>query len=161
MSTQQTTGDKIYTVVAGDTLGALANRFHTTVKQLQIWNNIPDPNIIPVGLKLIVGKSAVGEPAPAGTGLVPFPGVEWFKALPPPESPIVLNMGQRLADEGCGEPYGFSGPGPRWNERHRQAYALWQQQLGFSGPDADGWPGRSSWDRLRVPEPTPEQWGSD
>ncbi|MFI1615623.1 peptidoglycan-binding protein [Streptomyces lydicus] len=161
MSTQQTTRDKIYTVVEGDTLGAIAARFHTTVKQLQIWNNIPDPNIIPVGQRLIVGRASAPVPGPEEPDLVPFPGAQFFKTLPPPESPIILHMGLRLDEEGCGGPYGFSGPGPRWNEKHRQAYACFQRQLGFTGADADGWPGRTSWDRLRVPAPSPEEWGSD
>ncbi|MGP8300388.1 peptidoglycan-binding protein [Streptomyces inhibens] len=161
MSTQQTTRDKFYTVVAGDTLNAIAARFHTTVKQLQIWNNIPDPNTIEVGQRLVVGKTPVGEPGPEAPSLVPFPGADWFKTLPPPDSPIIQNMGFRLVDEDCGAPYGFSGPGSRWNEKHRKAYALWQESLGLSGPEADGWPGRRSWDALRVPNPTPEQWGSD
>lgn len=163
MGTQQRTRDKIYTVVEGDTLGAIAAHFKTTVKQLQIWNNIPDPNKIKVGQRLIVGKASAGTPtpSPAGVGLVPFPGADFFTSLPPTESPIILNMGLRLVDEDCGAPYGFSGPGPRWNEKHRKAYSLWQQQLGFSGSDADGIPGRTSWDRLRVPSPSPEEWGSD
>ncbi|MGW1377819.1 LysM peptidoglycan-binding domain-containing protein [Streptomyces sp. NPDC002446] len=163
MGTKQRTRDTIYTVVSGDTLSGIAVRFKTTVKQLQIWNNIPDPDKIKVGQRLIVAKASAGgpQPTPAGPGLVPFPGADFFTSQPPTESPIILNMGLRLVDEGCGEPYGFSGPGPRWNERHRQSYALWQELLGFSGPDADGIPGKTSWDRLSVPSPSPEEWGSD
>ncbi len=163
MGTQQRTRDTIYTVVDGDTLSGIAAQFHTTVKQLQIWNNIPNPNIIKVGQRLIVAKasSGGGAPAPTAPDLVPFPGKDFFTSLPPTESPIILNMGLRLVDEDCGAPYGFSGPGPRWNEKHRKAYSLWQQALGFIGADADGIPGRTSWDRLRVPNPSPEEWGSD
>jgi murein DD-endopeptidase MepM/ murein hydrolase activator NlpD len=34
----------------------------------------------------------------------------------------------------------------------RQSYAAWQHKLGFSGSDADGTPGKGSWDRLHVPD---------
>ncbi|GFE15565.1 hypothetical protein Sgleb_36120 [Streptomyces glebosus] len=151
MGTQQTTQDKYYVVVAGDTLSGIASRFRTTVKQLQIWNNISDPNIIKVGQRLLVAKATAGEPQPGDPSFVPFPGGEWFKTLP--TSPIIEMMGLRLVEEGCGAPYGFSGPGPKWNDKHRQAYASFQSALGYTGSDADGWPGRKSWDQLRVPFP--------
>ncbi len=32
-----------------------------------------------------------------------------------------------------------------------RSYAMWQHKCGFSGADADGIPGRTTWDRLRVP----------
>lgn len=43
-----------YTVVRGDNLTKIANRFGTTVKQLVEWNNIADPNLIRVGQVLRV-----------------------------------------------------------------------------------------------------------
>ncbi|WP_169807210.1 peptidoglycan-binding protein, partial [Micromonospora rosaria] len=67
-----------------------------------------------------------------------------------PNSAIVTNMGRRLVAEGCGG-YQF-GPGPQWTDVDRQSYAAWQRKLGFTGADADGWPGRSTWDQLRVPK---------
>ncbi|MCX4687219.1 peptidoglycan-binding protein [Kitasatospora purpeofusca] len=93
-----------------------------------------------------------GMPSPGGgnggaTGYVPFPGAEWFKANP--VSPIVTAMGRRLVAEGCSA-YS-SGPGPRWTEADRQSYAKWQRKRGFGGADADGWPGKTTWDALRVP----------
>jgi LysM repeat protein len=42
----------IYTVVSGDTLGAIAHRFGTTVKRLVDLNAIANPDLIPVGLRL-------------------------------------------------------------------------------------------------------------
>ena len=38
-----------YTVKAGDTLSAIAIKFHTTVKAIADLNHIPDPNLISVG----------------------------------------------------------------------------------------------------------------
>lgn len=96
-------------------------------------------------------KASVPAPAPkppaAKPQFEPFPGAAFFKANP--RSPIVTAMGKRLVAEGCSRYR--SGPGPQWTEADRQSYAAWQRKLGFSGADADGWPGKTSWDRLRVP----------
>ncbi|WP_420492967.1 peptidoglycan-binding protein [Kitasatospora camelliae] len=62
-------------------------------------------------------------------------------------------MGRRLVEEGCGKYQ--SGPGPQWSETDRASYQAWQEKLGYSGADADGWPGEGSWNRLRVPKVTP------
>ncbi|MCX4504336.1 peptidoglycan-binding protein [Streptomyces anulatus] len=77
----------------------------------------------------------------------PFPGSAYFKVGR--RSAIVTAMGKRLVAEGCGR-YQV-GPGPAWSEADRKSYAAWQRKLGYSGRDADGIPGKSSWDRLKVP----------
>lgn len=77
-----------------------------------------------------------------------FPGVEFFHRGQ--RSPIVLTMGKRLVEEGCG--HYESGPGPEWTDADRQSYAAWQHKIGFSGGDANGFPGKTSWDRLHVPK---------
>ncbi|MCG3043333.1 peptidoglycan-binding protein [Streptomyces sp. S1A] len=77
----------------------------------------------------------------------PFPGARWFRTRP--RSPIVTEMGRRLVAEGCSE-YAV-GPGPQWTDADRRSYAAWQRRLGFTGADADGWPGETSWRALRVP----------
>ncbi|MEV6450910.1 peptidoglycan-binding protein [Streptomyces anulatus] len=99
-----------------------------------------------------IGKrlgSSAGGPAepPAKPRYEPFPGAAFFKAGR--NSPVVTAMGRRLAAEGCGR-YAV-GPGPRWSEADRKSYAAWQRKCGYSGAAADGIPGKSSWDRLRVP----------
>ncbi|MBI2756822.1 MAG: LysM peptidoglycan-binding domain-containing protein [Chloroflexi bacterium] len=43
-----------YTVQPGDSLGAIAARFNTTVSRLQAINNLADPRILNVGQKLVV-----------------------------------------------------------------------------------------------------------
>ncbi|MEU6822791.1 peptidoglycan-binding protein [Streptomyces atriruber] len=78
----------------------------------------------------------------------PFPGVAWFKKSP--RSAIVTAMGRRLVAVGCGAYR--EGPGPQWTETDRQSYARWQRRLGYSGADADGWPGAASWAALKVPK---------
>ncbi|MEU6589714.1 peptidoglycan-binding protein [Streptomyces sp. NPDC046881] len=77
----------------------------------------------------------------------PFPGPAFFVAGR--HSAVITAMGRRLVAEGCGR-Y-VQGPGPDWTEADRRSYAAWQRKLGYSGADADGIPGRTSWMKLRVP----------
>jgi hypothetical protein len=79
---------------------------------------------------------------------VPFPGSGFFHIGQ--KSPIVTAMGRRLVAEGCSRYE--EGPGPEWTEADRRSYAAWQQKLGFKGKDADGIPGKVSWDKLKVPD---------
>jgi LysM repeat protein len=64
-------GTSSYTVQPGDTLGAIARRFGTTVTELVRINNITNPDALQVGQKLTVpgtgGGAAVNVPA-AGQG---------------------------------------------------------------------------------------------
>ncbi|MFD1828572.1 peptidoglycan-binding protein [Streptomyces desertarenae] len=99
----------------------------------------------------LLGSPAAGSGAGGSSGdrsaLQPFPGTAWFRAEPC--SPIVTAMGRRLVAEGCSQ-YAV-GPGPQWTDADRRSYAGWQRRLGFTGADADGWPGEVSWRALRVP----------
>lgn len=90
---------------------------------------------------------APDRPVPAPT-YEPFPGIDFFRSRP--RSPIVTAMGRRLVAEGCSA-YA-EGPGPQWTVADLRSYARWQRKQGFSGTDADGWPGRTTWDALRVPK---------
>ena len=48
-------GSKIvYQVQPGDTLEAIAKKSGVSMEQLSRWNNIQDPNMIPVGTKLTI-----------------------------------------------------------------------------------------------------------
>lgn len=78
----------------------------------------------------------------------PYPGAAFFKRNP--RSELITRMGKRLVAEGCGAYQ--SGPGPQWTESDRKSYRKWQLKLGYRGSDADGWPGKSSWDKLKVPK---------
>ncbi|MFJ8635780.1 peptidoglycan-binding protein [Streptomyces sp. NPDC093568] len=86
------------------------------------------------------------KPAPKPK-LEPFPGSGFFHVGQ--KSAIITAMGRRLVAEGCGRYE--DGPSPEWTEADRRSYAAWQQKLGFKGKDADGIPGKVSWDRLKVP----------
>ncbi|GGZ16323.1 peptidoglycan-binding protein [Streptomyces poonensis] len=88
-----------------------------------------------------------GSTAPATPRYQPFPGADWFRRQP--KSPVVTALGRRLVAVGCSA-YA-SGPGPQWTEADRRSYAKWQRKLGYTGTDADGWPGAKSWAALKVP----------
>ncbi len=63
-TTGQTT---TYTVVAGDTLAAIARRYGTTVEELARLNNIANPNMISLGQQLIVPAAGGGGTETGGT----------------------------------------------------------------------------------------------
>ncbi|MGW2640086.1 peptidoglycan-binding protein [Streptomyces sp. NPDC001348] len=136
-----------YTVESGDTLSRIAARFHVTLAQLLEWNpEITNPDVIRAGQRLRV-SSPDSQPPPDGQ-YVPFPGKDFFQ--PWRADPIIEAMAVRLIDVGCSA-YGGDGPDYRWDDEDRESYARWQRQLGFSGPDADGIPGKFTWDKLHVP----------
>ncbi|MFE9886288.1 peptidoglycan-binding protein [Streptomyces scopuliridis] len=87
------------------------------------------------------------KPTPPPAKFEPFPGAAFFAVGR--RSAVITAMGKRLVAEGCGR-YKV-GPGPSWSDADRKSYAAWQRKLGYSGSDADGTPGRTSWDRLKVP----------
>ncbi len=91
----------------------------------------------------------VGATTPVSTTpkYEPFPGTAFFKKAP--RSAIVTAMGKRLVAVGCSAYE--DGPGPQWTDADRRSYAKWQRRLGYTGSDADGWPGKKSWDALKVP----------
>jgi hypothetical protein len=94
-------------------------------------------------------KAASGSSSSGSTAskYQPFPGASWFKASP--KSAIVTNMGKRLVAEKCSAYK--QGPGPQWTSVDKASYSKWQKKLGYKGADADGWPGKTSWDKLKVP----------
>lgn len=114
-----------------------------------------DPNASKFGYKTkatgsvsdVGGSAAKPKPKPAAK-YEPFPGADFFKREP--KSAIVTAMGKRLVAVGCGK-YRV-GPGPQWTDVDKASYAAWQRKCGYSGADADGWPGKSSWDALKVPK---------
>ncbi|WP_112490878.1 peptidoglycan-binding protein [Streptomyces bacillaris] len=87
------------------------------------------------------------KPKPKQPKYEPYPGASFFRVGR--NSPVITAMGKRLVAEGCSR-YTV-GPGPRWSETDRKSYAAWQRKLGYTGTDADGIPGKTSWDRLQVP----------
>ncbi|MFD5709143.1 peptidoglycan-binding protein [Streptomyces pharetrae] len=94
------------------------------------------------------GSGPRPAPTPPKPAYEPFPGSGFFHVGQ--NSPVITAMGRRLVAEGCGRYE--EGPGPEWSEADRRSYAAWQHKLGYRGKDADGIPGRTSWDKLKVPD---------
>ena len=133
---------QFYVVKSGDTLIKIASMHHVTLGQILEWNpEIENPDIIHPGQRIRVAAPAMhGE-------FEPVPGSDFFQSSV--TSPVIEAMGFRLIEEECSA-YA-AGPDSQWSEADRKSYALWQRKLGFTGHDADGTPGRKSWERLHVP----------
>ncbi|MFE9410211.1 peptidoglycan-binding protein [Streptomyces sp. NPDC006704] len=112
------------------------------------WKNDPR-GFTMAALRSRIAARLAGNPVaqPVPQSYQPFPGAGFFTVGR--DSPVVTAMGRRLVAEGCSA-Y-TEGPGPRWTDADRASYAQWQRRLGFDGTDADGVPGRTSWDALKVP----------
>ena len=78
----------------------------------------------------------------------PFPGAAFFKAGR--RSPVIAAMHKRLAAEGC-DRYASQANADVWGSGDALSYAAWQRRLGYTGSAADGIPGKTSWDKLKVP----------
>src|SRR3954464_2429149 len=62
----------VYTVRAGDTLGAIARRYNTSVAVLAELNEIANPNIIEVGQAITIPEcNGASAPAPVPQGPPP------------------------------------------------------------------------------------------
>ncbi|KUN58251.1 N-acetylmuramoyl-L-alanine amidase [Streptomyces canus] len=82
------------------------------------------------------------------TNFEPFPGASFFHTGK--KSPIIAATHHRLVAEGCNR-YQSSANADVWGPGDVKSFAAWQQKLGFEGVDANGIPGKTSWDKLRVP----------
>lgn len=81
-------------------------------------------------------------------GVVTYPGASFF--VTGRRSPIIAAMHDRLVAEDCNG-YETHVDKDLWGTGDVRSYGMWQRKCGFSGADADGTPGRITWDRLRVP----------
>lgn len=80
-------GDQTYVVQGGDTLGAIANRYHTDWQRLASYNKLPNPNLIYVAQHICIPGNVNTNPVTvnkpvnvaAGTGNpFPFPQCTWW-----------------------------------------------------------------------------------
>jgi hypothetical protein len=90
----------------------------------------------------------VGAPTPSTAAYEPFPGASFFRAGR--RSPIIAAMHQRLVAVGCGR-YQSDANANVWGSGDERSYAAWQRVCGYSGADANGTPGPTSWAKLHVP----------
>ncbi len=113
-----------------------------------------DPGNFDIVSMLAMAKSKVDSnaaPKPPATSkpkYEPFPGANFFKDGR--KSPIIKAMRKRLIAVGCNRYQSSSNP-DTWGSGDEASYAAWQRKCGFSGSDANGTPGKSSWDDLKVP----------
>lgn len=77
-----------------------------------------------------------------------YPGRKFFTVGR--TNPLVKAMGKRLVATGwTGYKYG---PSPQFTRTDVKAVAWFQRKQGWSGSEADGYPGPETWKRLRVPQ---------
>ncbi|MEV7422884.1 peptidoglycan-binding protein [Streptomyces sp. NPDC091212] len=108
----------------------------------------PGPKIVAQLAQIVKrAKTIVGakdpEPEPgSGPGGGPFPGAGSFG--PGADNAYVTRLGTMLVARGGGRFYSV-GPGPRWGDADRRATEAFQRAQGWSGADADGLPGPTTW----------------
>lgn len=112
--------------------------------------NFPIDRLISLAEAKVKGGSTPTPkpPTPTKPKYEPFPGASFFKDGR--KSPIIKAMRQRLIAEGCNKYKSSSNPDV-WGSGDEASYAAWQRKQGHSGAGADGIPGKSSWDALKVP----------
>ncbi|MFF5535481.1 peptidoglycan-binding protein [Streptomyces cinerochromogenes] len=88
---------------------------------------------------------AAAQPTAGGKAAAAYPGAAYFG--PGADNPYVTLLGEMLIARGARGYYG-KGPGPVWGEADRRATRAFQQAQGWTGADADGIPGRLTWQLL-------------
>ncbi|MFJ1707801.1 peptidoglycan-binding protein [Kitasatospora sp. NPDC088346] len=86
-------------------------------------------------------------PAPVPVPADPdaFPGTGAFG--PGTSGPAVQRLGEMLVQRGGARFYSV-GPGPQWGEADRRATEAFQLAQGWRGAEADGYPGKDTWEHL-------------
>lgn len=93
-------------------------------------------------------SASVPAATPAAPTYEPFPGTGWF-ALGR-KSPIVAAMHARLVAVGCNH-YQSSANKDVIGSGDVASYQAWQRKCGYTGSAATWPPGKTSWDKLHVP----------
>lgn len=75
----------------------------------------------------------------------PFPGNGFFRLGK--RHALITQMGKALKKAGYKADYT---PTDEFTRADIKAYAWWQRKLGYTGRAADGYPGKASWDKLKV-----------
>ena len=104
--------------------------------------------IVGYGRPAYSGSTPAPSPQPASV-YEPFPGASFF--VNGRTHSIIQRMHDRLVAVGCNN-YQSSAGGNVWGSGDKASYACWQRKLGYTGADADGIPGKTSWDKLHVPK---------
>ncbi|MFG2923872.1 peptidoglycan-binding protein [Streptomyces sp. NPDC048305] len=115
-------------------------------------NDHGDPGNFPIkrlielvkGAKPSTGGGTTAPATPSWDGKS-FPGASAF--VLGKSHPAVTVLGQRLVAHGYGSFY-KEGPGPTFGQADKNATQAFQKAQGWSGGDADGYPGAETWSRL-------------
>lgn len=113
------------------------------------FNTAPVKGKITGGSTGGAGGAGGGGPAPKWDGKS-FPGRSRFYIGA--HGAWVTYLGQRLVAHGYGKHYQV-GPGPTFSEADRENCQDFQKAQGWSGSDADGYPGPETWKRLVAAPP--------
>ncbi len=133
---------RIVVVKAGQSLGAIAASAGVSLAALLALNpQLKDPDVVHPGDRITVPA----KPKPDKPKTPEYPGASRFKTGA--VNPYVTRLGEALVRKGYGRYYSL-GPGPRWSESDRRAVAAFQRAQGWSGAEADGYPGPETWRRL-------------
>lgn len=141
--------------------GGVPTSFSRDTVSLDTWlhhgghyghNQVPgNDHVDPGPMPDLFGDVTEPKPTPKPTPIyAPFPGTALFKTGK--KSPVIAAMHDRLVAVGCNK-YKSSSDKDVWGSGDKASYAAWQRKLGYSGSDADGIPGKTSWDKLHVPKP--------
>ncbi|WP_030209375.1 peptidoglycan-binding protein [Streptomyces sp. NRRL S-87] len=110
------------------------------------WNN--SAKYVPYRYKGVTGSVVTGEPGrPGPGGSAAYPGRAAFG--PGANNAYVTRLGQMLVKRG-GARFYAKGPGPRWTDADRRATRAFQLAQGWTGRDADGLPGPTTWRLLTL-----------
>jgi len=90
-------------------------------------------------------KPVEAKPKPV---YAPFPGQGFFRIGK--NHKLVTEMGKALKRAGYKAQYT---PTDEFTRADIKAYAWYQRKLGYTGSAADGYPGKASWDKLKVSSP--------
>ncbi|MEV8020875.1 peptidoglycan-binding protein [Streptomyces sp. NPDC086554] len=116
-------------------------------QRAQGWSG-PDADGIPGAhtWRLLIdgaGHDIAGQESAGHAGHAPdFPGTRYFG--PGRSNAHVQLLGQQLVRKGYGQSYRH-GPSPAWSESDRRAVVAFQRAQGWTGADADGYPGPETW----------------
>ena len=125
-------GGAYYTVKSGDTLSKIGTMLGLDWTRIAAVNGIVSPYIISVGQKLRLPVTN-------------FPGAAVFG--PGKTSKWITLLGTGLVSRGYGRFY-REGPGPSWGSADQNATRQFQLDQGWTGSNADGIPGPTTWARI-------------
>ncbi|MEU0739268.1 peptidoglycan-binding protein [Streptomyces sp. NPDC006134] len=111
-------------------------------------NSHGDPGNFPIKRLIELVKGAPASSSASGSSTwdgKSYPGNSAF--VLGKSHPAVTVLGKRLVAHGYGSYY-KEGPGPTFGLADKNATAAFQRAQGWSGSDADGYPGPSTWQRL-------------